>query len=103
MRGLLTVMAMSAAVVQAAAGQEFTLPEKLRNVPRDAWVQLIKGGIGPRTSPALLWVPAEKCFILLGGAMRMWGKHNSPYTEMTLNLARCRWENRFPKGKRKSR
>ena len=33
----------------------------------------------------------------------MWGKHNSPYTEMTLNLARCRWENRFPKGKRKSR
>ena len=75
------------------------LPAVLRNAPPNTWVKIAEGHLGKRSSPALVWLPAEGRFVCLGGAMQMLAKHKSPYTEMTLDLARGRWENRFPKGK----
>ncbi|MCX7805094.1 MAG: hypothetical protein N3A38_07890, partial [Planctomycetota bacterium] len=53
------------------------------------------GGYGGRNSVGLVYLPGERSFLLLGGAMGKGG----PYSEVTLNLKESRWENRFPPGK----
>jgi len=70
------------AFAAAARGQPPALPDGLRNAPPNTWV-----------------LPKDSRFLILGGAMQMLTRHKPPYTEMTLNLPPCRWENRFPKGK----
>ncbi len=96
-------LALGAWSAGAAAGP-IELPEKLRDAPPNTWEKICDGGFGARTSPGLVWVPGEKAFVLLGGAMDMDPKKNpaaasNPYSEMTLNLKAGRWENRFPEGK----
>lgn len=88
---MLAVFLASAAIVGAAAG----LPEELRNAPPNTWTLIDKGGYGARNSVGLVYLPEEGRFLLLGGQMAQGG----PYSEMTLDLERSRWENRFPLGK----
>jgi galactose oxidase-like protein len=82
---LALVLVMSCAALQAAEPNE--------------WVRVCAGKELARVSAAMVWVPKDKAFVLLGGSMGMWKPGSAPYTEMTLNLKEARWENRFPKGK----
>lgn len=85
-----------ASLLAGAAGE---LPADLRGAPPNTWVKVADGGLGKRSSAALVWLEGEGRFCCIGGAMPMLPRHNAPYTEMTLDLAGRRWENRFPQGK----
>jgi len=79
------------------------LPEGLVHAPPNTWVR-VASAPGPRRSFGLIYAPAEGAFVCLGGAMMMDLKMDpkavdSPYSELTLNLEKGVWENRFPKGK----
>ena len=93
------VLVLAAAACSAFAAAPADAPEKLRTAPVNTWVKLVEGQAARRSSPGLVWVPRERSFVCFGGRMGMLPKHQSPYSEMTLNLPECRWENRFPKGK----
>ncbi|MFO7900962.1 MAG: kelch repeat-containing protein [Planctomycetota bacterium] len=94
------VIALAALVVlaplSAGAGEP---PKLLGEAPPNTWVRICAGAELQRASAGMVWVPGETSFVLFGGAMKMWKKGTAPYTEMTLNLAKRRWENRFPRGK----
>jgi hypothetical protein len=69
----------------------------------NAWVRVAEAP-GPRTSFGLVYAPSERAFVCLGGSMQMDPESDpkakdSPYSELTLNLAGGVWENRFPQGK----
>jgi len=98
----IVVAAVCCALLAGSAGNARgtgELPEKLQNAPPNTWAKIAEGTAGGRSSPGLVWVPQGRCFVCFGGRMGMLAKHNSPYSEMTLNLQEARWENRFPKGK----
>ena len=96
----------------AACAEELVLPKveppaaspaSLKDAAPNTWVK-VAGAPGPRSSFGLTYLPTEKCFVCFGGAMAMNPEtdknatHN-PYSELTLNLEKGVWENRFPKGK----
>jgi hypothetical protein len=87
-----TVSAMGGEIVTGGSA----LPVSLTSAPPNTWKMIDVGGYGQRNSVGLVFLPDQQRFLLLGGAMQ--GK-DSPYSEVTLNLEKSRWENYFPVGK----
>jgi len=76
----------------------------VRAAPPNTWIKVADGGPGLRASFGLIYVPGEDAFVCFGGSMMMDPRMDpkataSPYSEMTLDLEKGVWENRFPKGK----
>jgi len=101
--GLLTAAVLAAALTAAGIAAEPVLPAKLKEAPPNTWVKVAEAP-GSRVSCGLIHVPAEGAFVCFGGSMMMDPqnpdfKTPGPYTEVTLNLEKGVWENRFPKDK----
>ena len=67
-------------------------------------VKVADAAIGRRDSYGLIYVPAEQALVCFGGCLLSNPQMDpaaaeAPYSEMTLNLEKGVWENRFPKGK----
>jgi hypothetical protein len=68
-------------------------------LPANEWVKLEEGGVGVRSGAALLYCPAVKRFLIaMGQQTRYDRKPTPPYSEMTFNMEKRRWENALPKG-----
>jgi hypothetical protein len=67
-------------------------------------LKVADAAVGRRTSYGLIYVPAEQAMVCFGGCLLSNPRMDpaaaeAPYSEMTLNLEKGVWENRFPKGK----
>lgn len=82
----------------AASAAELALPAVLKDAAPNTFVKLCEGLSGSRLSPGLVFSPEHGRFLLFGGAMDIEPGKN-PYTEMSLDLEKCTWENLFPEGK----
>ena len=79
-------------------------PPALRRAAANTRVKVADAAVGRRDSYGLVYVPAEKALICFGGCLLSNpamdpAAAEAPYSEMTLNLEKGRWENRFPRGK----
>ncbi len=103
-------MVMFLGLILAAAAQPAAVPGAAKWPP--AWQQaaantrrkVADAAVGRRTSYGLIYVPGEEALVCFGGCLLSNPKMDpaaaaAPYSEMTLNLEKGVWENRFPKGK----
>src|SRR3990172_13154274 len=91
------LLIISPASAVAAEGSVQAAPEvfpALKNAPPNTWVKLDDGARAARSSGGLVFVPEEGRFVCLGGS-RWGGNKETAYTELTLDLAKGQWENRF--------
>jgi hypothetical protein len=67
----------------------------------NTWVKLDNARIGPRSDPALVFDPAARRFLLLGGgiAWPIYGKQPHPFDDLALDQSAGKWENVYPAGK----
>ncbi len=91
--------ALSTAVLGAAKW-----PPALQQAVANTRVKVADAAIGRRDSYGLIYVPAEQALVCFGGCLLSNPQMDpaaaeAPYSEMTLNLEKGVWENRFPKGK----
>jgi Galactose oxidase, central domain len=95
-----TICFMSLAMGVAGESSVTVLPAKVKAAGANTWVEVAATGAGGRRSGAVVWSPGLGRFLCLGGRMSMPPKRpNSAYSEQTFNVAKLRWENRFPPGK----
>jgi hypothetical protein len=77
------------AVVAAPAGE----------LPVNTWTKLSEGGIGPKFSPAMVYSPMLKRFVLVGGAIGRYPKGGPfPYDVLSAAPGKGEWRNEFPEG-----
>jgi len=87
----------------AASGEkkEWPLSTKVDGeLAANEWVKVEAHGAARRYGGALVWLPAEKSFVLTMGAVGAWDDHGPfCYDEQTFSLESRVWSNRFPEGK----
>ena len=85
-----------AALLPATAGASASAGE----FPANEWVKLDKASMGARGGAPLVYDPAGKRFLVLGGNIS-WPEYPKPhpFDELALDLAGGQWENWYPKGK----
>ncbi len=81
-------------LLAAAVLAQTTMPAALQDAPPNGWVKIADHGPGPRVSFALVYAPIERAFVCVGGHLPA-----GSASEMSLELARGRWENRLPPGR----
>src|SRR5262245_15651519 len=83
-------------VAVAAFGDEKQAPPSA-----NTWVKLAGARIGPRSDPALVFDPAARRFLVLGGgiAWPIYGKQPHPFDDLALDQSAGQWENIYPSGK----
>jgi hypothetical protein len=89
------VSLLGAAASAAGEPKSLELPQIVKAAGPNSWVKLEKGSYGGRNSTAIVFLPKEARFLILGGS----GSNKGRYSELTLNLKEGVWENRFPHGK----
>ncbi|MEX0715370.1 MAG: kelch repeat-containing protein [Planctomycetaceae bacterium] len=60
------------------------------------WALVAEGGTGPRVSPALVWSPERKRFVLVAGTISHAHKPPFPYDVLSFDLENGRWDNELP-------
>jgi hypothetical protein len=96
-RRLVPVAALALSWAAAAAGENGQSGAAL---PANEWVKLEEGGLGEREGAALLYVPAIGRFLAAMGIQTRYDRQPvPPYSEMTFNFEKRRWENALPEGK----
>jgi len=102
-RALVGLAVAVAAAGAGLAGEKRDWPPSTRvdGEPRpNEWVKLEEHGAARRYSGALVYLPAEKSFVLAMGTVGAWNDQGPfCYDEQTFDLARRLWTNRFPEGK----
>jgi len=90
--GALAVLALCGA---AGAGENGTHGGPL---PVNEWVKLEEWGLGPREGATLVYCRSIKRFLVAMGQQARYKQESTPYSEMTFNFEKRRWENALPKG-----
>ncbi len=65
------------------------------DLPANEWVLISRGDVGPRISPAMVYVPETQEYVLVGGYIAH-DVSDRPYDVESLALAEGTWKNRFP-------
>jgi len=68
------------------------------NLPANQWVLIATGDVGPRISPALVYLPETSEYVLVGGHIAH-DVSDRPYDVQSLVVTDGVWKNRFPLGK----
>jgi Galactose oxidase, central domain len=63
------------------------------------WAKLDGASIGQRGCGALIYSPAVKRFMVVGGQLNWNAKGDQPYGDLALDIKAGKWENWYPKGK----
>jgi Galactose oxidase, central domain len=68
-------------------------------LPANTWTKLSDGGIGPKFSPAMVYSPKLKRFVMIGGAIGRYPKGGPfPYDVLSAAPGSGEWRNEFPEG-----
>ena len=68
-------------------------------LPANRWVKLSERGIGPKSSPAMVYAPKLKRFVLIGGAIGRYPTGGPfPYDVLSAAPGSGEWRNEFPQG-----
>ena len=64
----------------------------------NTWVKVSENAVGPRFSPALVWSPKLKRFLLVGGRISHSFRGERPWDVQTFDVAERKWRNHLPAG-----
>jgi Galactose oxidase, central domain len=106
---MLRTMTMLALILLLGASAQAGRPKKVwppsmpvpgAELKPNQWVAIEKHGAGRRGAGAVVYLPAEKSFVLMLGVQGAWNDRGPwCYDEQTFSLKSRLWKNRFPPGK----
>lgn len=68
-------------------------------LPANTWVKLSEDGIGPKSSPGMVYAPKRTRFVMMGGAIGRYPKGGPfPYDVLSSAPGSGEWRNEFPEG-----
>ena len=99
---IVRVFIFPALICSQASGIAVAQEAQLASLKENQWVEIDDGGAGARTDPAVVWMPKEKKFLVVGGFKPITATKRRPYDVQTFDPATGQWQDCFPKGMEKA-